>query len=829
MNEIPVLSEQEKRIKKEIEQSADSKHINLNRAHGILQQIRDAKPSIDIERGYCFTRSFRKTEGEPLILRWSKALLLYAREATVYIDDNQLLAGRCGKQGRYGILYPELDGNILGEAIKQLPERKVSPFQVTPEDARIIIEEIAPYWEGKTFHEDLAKALTPETFRLTYNSDAGLSSRFIVNETASFRSSIQWVHDYETVLQNGFCSIRKEASERLKQLDEFSPIDSTEKKPFLQAVINVCDAIVLWAERHAELAEQLSKTEQNSKRKQELQRIAATCRHVPAYPARNFYEALQSQWITQMFSRVEQKTGTIISNGRMDQYLYPYYQKDIEEGLINDDEVQELLECMWVAMAQFVDLYLSSTGGAFNEGYAHWEAVTIGGQTKTGLDAVNDLTYIFLKSKREFPLNYPDLAARIHIRSPKRYLYDVAETIKDGSGFPKLINDEEVVPLLLSKGAGFEEALDYSVSGCAECRMPNRDTYTSPNAYINFAAALEMTIYNGKMLKYGDEVIGLETGELEEFKTFDELFEAFLRQQKYFLKHAFIQQHEIIRLRAQHFASPLGSTLHRLCRETYTDLHQPHIEGGIDLGYFEYIGYATVIDSLSAIKKTVFDDGRLSLAELKQALQNNFKGAEVIRQLLRNAPSYGNNDAYADMIGKRIDLEAQEFTRKYSAELGVHLDLRLVPFTSHVPFGKVVSATPNGRFAWFPLSDGSGATQGADINGPTAVLLSNYYTKNYNYREHAARLLNVKFSPSCLQGTDGTKKLVQFIKTWRDLKLWHIQFNVLNRETLIEAQNNPEQYRNLLVRIAGYSAFFTELSYDLQSDIIARTQHETVF
>ncbi|MDR2763469.1 MAG: hypothetical protein LBB90_00380 [Tannerella sp.] len=823
MNDL-ILSAQEERIQQEIH-NGDANQEKKNRAHHILKEIRTKKPQIDVERGYYFTRSFRETEGEPLILRWSKALFLYAREATVYIDDRQLIVGRCGKQGRYGILYPELDGNILGEAIEHLPERDVSPFDISEEDARIVREEIAPYWEGKTFHEDLARALPPETRRLTYNNDASLSSRFIVNETASFRSSIQWVHDYEIVLEKGFLGIRREMEERIAQLDEYSPVDNTEKRPFLQAVIHVCDAIILWAERHADLAGMLAGRETNPVRKAELQRIAETCRHVPAHPARTFYEALQAQWFTQMFSRIEQKTGTVISNGRMDQYLYPFYARDREAGILTDEQTQELLECVWVSMAQFIDLYLSSTGGAFNEGYAHWEAVTIGGQTKDGYDAVNELTYLFLKSKREFPLNYPDLAARIHVRSPQRYLYEVAETIKDGSGFPKLINDEEVVPLLLSKKATFEEAYDYSVSGCAECRMPNRDTYTSPNAYINFAAALEMTVYNGRMLFYGDELIGLPTGEFERFTSFEEILDAFLKQQRYFLKHAFIQQHEIIRLRAQHFATPLGSALHRLCRETCIDLHQPQVEGGIDLGYFEYMGYATVIDSLAAIRQVVFEEKRITLSELKQAMQRNFEGGEAIRQRLLHAPSYGNDEAGVDAIGRLLDREAQEFTRRYSRELGVHLDLRLVPFTSHVPFGKVVSATPNGRRAWFPLSDGSAATQGADVNGPTAVLLSNYQTKNCNFREHAARLLNIKFTPSCLQGGEGTDKLVQFIRTWRDLRLWHVQFNVMNRETLLEAQKHPERYRNLLVRIAGYSAYFTELSPDLQSDIIARTQH----
>lgn len=824
---VKVLSPQEERIANELNKKV-IKFKRPNRAGDILKEIRAAKPKIDVERGLYFTEAFKKTEGQPLNVRWAKALYHYAKNATVYIDENQLLVGRSGKPGRYGILYPELDGNIFKEAIEKLPTRENSPFDITEEDARIVAEEIAPYWQGKTFHENFANALTPETTRLTYNNDKELTSRYIVNETASFRSSLQWVHDYEIVLEKGFKGIKEEALERLKTLDEYSPTDNTVKKPFLDSIVITCDAIVLWANRHADLAQELAEKEENPVRRAELLKIAEICRHVPENPPRTFYEAMQSQWFTQMFSRIEQKTGTIISNGRMDQYLYPYYKKDIEAGLITDSEVQELFECMWVSMAQFVDLYLSDTGGAFNEGYAHWEAVTIGGQTKEGLDATNELTYILLKSKREFPLNYPDLAARIHTRSPKRYLYEVAETIKAGEGFPKLLNDEDIVPLLLSKGATFEEAYDYSVSGCAECRMPNRDTYTSPNAYINFAAALEMVVYNGRMLKYGDELLGLETGEFESFKSFDEVLDAFLKQQRNFIKHAFIQQAHIIRLRAEHFASPLGSALHKLCRETYTDLHQPKIEGGIDLGYFEYMGFGTVIDSLAAIKKLVFEEKKLTLKELKEALEHNFKGYEAVRQLLLNAPSYGNDDNYADSIGKLLDREAQEFTAKYGAELGVHMDLRLVPFTSHVPFGKVVSATPNGRFAYVPLSDGSSPSQGADINGPAAILLSNYATKNYDHNEHAGRLINVKLSPSCVKGEEGTEKLVQFIEAWRDLKLWHIQFNVLNTETMRQAQKHPEDYRNLLVRIAGYSAYFTELTKDLQDDLISRTEHEAV-
>ncbi len=798
------------------------------RAFKILDRIQGLTPVVDVERGKYFTESMRQTEGEPLILRWAKAMMHIARNITVYIDEDQLLVGRAGAQGRYGILYPELDGDFLGLAMQDLQNREVSPFEIKKEDAQIIIKEISPYWQGKTFHEDLAQSLPEDTLRLTYEPENPLLSRFIVNETASFRSSLQWVHDYEKVLDMGFKGIKEKAQARLRRLSEFSPLDNCQRRPFLQAVILTCDAIILWANRHAAMARQMAAQESDPQRKQELEEIADICSWVPENPPRNFREAMQAQWFTQMFSRIEQKTGTIISNGRMDQYLYPFYKADIEAGRLSEEQAIELFECMWVGMAQFIDLYISPTGGAFNEGYAHWEAVTVGGQTKDGRDASNDLTYLILRSKREFPLHYPDLAARIHTRAPKRYLWEVAETIRQGSGFPKLINDEEVIPLHLSKGASFEEIYDYSVSGCAEIRMPNRDTYTSGCAYINYAAALEMALYNGRMQKHGDELIGLETGDPTKFSDWEQFWDAYLAQQLNFIKHAFIQQYIIIKLRHEHFATPLGSALHDLCMEHCLDLHTPQIPGGINLGYFECIGYGTVVDSLAAIKKLVFEEKKVTMGELLEALRNNFEGREDLRALLRSAPCYGNNDPYADSIAKAIDRTSVEFTRNYAHELGVHLDFRLVPFTSHVPFGKVVSATPNGRLAYTPLSDGSSASHGADVNGPTAVLLSNFASKNYDYRERAARLLNIKLTPACVEGDEGLEKLVSFIKTWCDLKLWHIQFNVINADTLIAAQKNPDRYRNLIVRIAGYSAYFCDLSKDLQDDLIARTAHDTI-
>ena len=824
----PCLSPQEERLQEKIQGKENHFRKTHPRVFRLLERFDGQKPRIDIERALYFTESMRQTEGEHLTLRWAKALMHIAKNISVCVQEDQLLLGRAGCDGRYGILYPELDGDFLDIAVRDLPTRQQSPAYITEGDARRVVEEIAPYWKGKTYHEDLNASLPPEVHKLTYDDPEGLISRFIVNETSSFRSSIQWVHDYAKVLRRGFNDIKREAQEKLAALDPLSPKDMCEKKPFLEAVVIVSDAIVLWARRHAALAREMAAKEQNPERKAELLRMAENAERVPAEPARDFYEAVQSQWFVQMFSRMEQKTGTTISNGRMDQYFYPYYIKDIEEGKITEEKAMELLECMWVGMAEFIDMYISPTGGAFNEGYAHWEAVTVGGQTPEGCDATNELTHLILKSKREFPLHYPDLAARIHSRAPESYLWDVAETIKDGAGFPKLLNDEEIIPLYVSKGATFEEALDYAVSGCAEARMPNRDTYTSGGAYINFAAAVEMTLRNGRMKKYGDRALGVETGDPRGFETWEQFWDAYRQQHMLFLRTAFIQQYLIIQIRARHFAQPMGSALHDLCMKHCLDLHQPHIPEGVDLGYFEFMGLGTVVDSLSAIKKFVYEEKRLTMDQVLAAIDADFEGYEDVRALLRSAPCYGNNDPYADAIGKELDRISVEYAAKYSKDLGINNDVRYVPFTSHVPFGKVVSATPNGRAEWFPLSDGSSASHGADVHGPPAVLLSNAATKNMGMRARAARLVNIKFTPKSVQGDQGTEKLVDFIRTFCDLKLWHVQFNVLNRETLIAAQHDPQKYRNLIVRIAGYSAYFVDLSPDLQNDLIARTDHEAM-
>ena len=403
----------------------------------------------------------------------------------------------------------------------------------------------------------------------------------------------------------------------------------------------------------------------------------------------------------------------------------------------------------------------------------------------------------------------------------------MAETIKEGSGFPKLLNDEEIIPGLLAHGADFANARDYSVSGCTEVRMPNLDTFTTACPWINLASVIELTLNNGRMKKYGDELLTIETGDPRTFTSYEELEKAFFAQEEYILKMAFKQQYIANRLHARHFASPFGSALHKLCMKNGQDLHSEHVKDGIDIGFFDFIGFGTAADSLAAIKKTVFEDKTLTMEQVLTALDADYENAEIVRQRLLHAPKYGNDDPYADSIAKKIDRFGVKFGEAYSKYLGVQMDLRYVSQSSNVPFGSVVGATPNGRKAWTALSDGASASQGADTNGPASVLLSNYHTKNSDLKNRASRLLNIKMSPASVQGEEGTQRLIAFIKAWRDLKLWHLQFNIINQQTLLDAQKNPEHYRSLLVRVAGYSAYFVQLSPKLQDDIILRTQNES--
>lgn len=791
-------------------------------------------PRVALERAVYFTESFKRTEGQPLVLRWAKALQNIAENISVTIFDDELIVGRPNTWlGRYTLVYPELDGTIIQDGANAFIAAKGAPdaVTVTDEDKRIIDEVLFPYWNGKDFTPNFIKGLPPETRHFTWGSDpknVGTTQTFVIVSTSTMRHSQNWVIDFGKMLTRGCKGMREEAQARLAALDD--PRDLAFRKPFYEAAIITCDALSLFARRYSELAAQMAGKEKNPQRKKELEEIAAVCAWVPENPARTFREAIQAQWFTQLFSRFEEMVGGQINSGRMDQYLYPTYKKDIDEGRLTSEGAQELFQCLWLNTMQSVESQMSPSAAKGREGFSHHETVTIGGLTPDGQDATNELSYVLLESTRPLRMSYPELGVRIHANTPDRFLHAVAETIKDGKGSPKLINDEFEVPWFLANGVEMREALDYAMSGCSESRLPNRETHKTGNAGINYGAVMEMTLRDGKMKIYNDEQFGLKTGDPRSFKTYDDVWNAFRLQLENVTKHIMIQNYIAAALKPRYIAAPLASTLHDLAMENGRDLHThaDHIPGALDASCIDGLGgFATCIDSLAAIKHLIYDTKKLTWDQLLEALENNWKGHEVTRQLCLNAPKYGNGIEWVDAIGFQIQRTVMEYAHAHPRPHGQSANMRIIPITFHIPTGKVTMATPNGRPAGEYLSDGIVPSHGCDTKGPTVTLESIARATCHLYKEHREDLLNMKISPGNISGEAGTRRLMQLIRAWASQKHAHIQFNILNRDSLLDAQKHPEKYRDLVVRVAGYCAYFTDLSPAQQAEIIARTEQQT--
>ncbi|MBI2314425.1 MAG: glycyl radical protein [Betaproteobacteria bacterium] len=825
-----VLSAQEQRIARGAIVPEGSRLVGT-RLERMLDGFLHVPPRVSIDRARLFTESFKQTEGMMIEVRAAKALAHMTSNIDIAIGDEELIVGHCtsGTPGRrYGVLYPEIHAGFFA-SLKDLPARTAGAFAITQEDIRVIEQEIMPYWKGKTLWEAYTNLL-PENVAHVFFKPNSSSTRGVIDDLSTIKAMADWIPDYQKVIQKGFNGIKREAEERLESLDPLHPKNTFEKRAFLQAVIIVCDAMVTFGKRYAALASATAKKEKSARRKKELLEIAEVCAWVPGNPARTFREALQSLWFTRCGICFEQE-GAGIGNGRIDQYLYPFYERDVREGRITKDDAMELLQCVWMNMAQYKRLRVGGTIGSF-EGYPHFEQTTVGGQTRDGRDATNELSYLVLQSKIDWPLDTPDLMVRIHSRTPQAFLMKACECAKQGTGFPKFENDEEIVPNIIAKsGVPLEEALDYAGSGCVEARLPNLDIYAGLEALTNIPTAVEMALKDGK-IKLANEVeeerLGVRTGDESGFTSFDDVMNAFRLQAEHLIKLLWTKQTvlETVKQQQRPMAAPLISSLNDRLMDQCVDIHSNRVKGGIRAGgKINLVGFGTVVDSLAAIKKLVYDDKTVTINGLLEALENNFEGKEALRQMCLNAPKYGNNDPYVDSIAHEVQGMLLSIIGEYTCPFGLKHDLVFVPVSSNVSLGAALGPTPDGRKAKEPVSNGVGPTQGCDVNGPTAVLLSVAAARNTRGEGQGAQLLNIKLSPQAVAGEEGTRNLAALIRTWCDLKLWHIQFNVVNADTLREAQKDPERYRDLLVRVSGYSAYFVDLSPRLQNEIIGRTEH----
>ncbi len=800
-----------------------------DRVLNLYRKIRDyGPPRVSLDRALVFTESFKETEGQPMVLRWAKALKLYAETAPIAIFSDELIVGRPNTWlGRWGLVYPELDGSImpLGVEMFRNNKGKAGEVVVTDEDKKVVDEILTPYWAGKDYATNFFNALPEETRFIMLGPDKKNTILWtcVVTATSPMRHSQNWTPDFSKILIRGVRGIREEAQAKLAALSD--PRDFVYKKPFLDGVILTCDAMTTWSRRYAQLASDLAEKETDAVRKKELGQIAEICNWVPENPARTFREALQAQWWGQMFNRIEQ-TSSAMGQGRFDQYLLPYYQKDIAEGRLTKEFATELLQCLWLNMYQCVEIKLHPIAAASTEGFSKFEDVCVGGQTPDGKDATNELSYLILESTRALQITTPEPCVRIHANTPDKFLHYIAEVIKDGKGFPKLLNDEIVIPFYLANGATLKEALDWSISGCCENRLINRETHVTGNGALNYGSATEMTFRNGKLRVLKDIAFGVETGDPRNWTSFNDVWQAFCKQLAYIAKHVLIQQHVALKLKPDYFAAPATSMLHDLAMAECRDLHShgQYFRGAIDHSCFEAIGKATAVDSLAAVKHLIFDTKRLTWDQLLRAIEDNWKGHEAVRQMCLNAPKYGNGIDWVDEIGWNIEHFLLDILHKNPKPHDQGFLLRQIPVTAHVPLGKVTWATPNGRPAGEYLSEGISPCHGMDVKGPTTSLGSMAKARDISYREKGGDLINMKFAPAIVAGEEGTRRLMQLIRTWSGLKHWHVQFNILNRATLLAAQKDPAKYQNLIVRIAGYSAYFVDLSPMQQAEIIARTE-----
>ncbi|MBZ4653916.1 MAG: pflD [Peptococcaceae bacterium] len=783
------------------------------RVKSLRKRLRSFPQAICVERAVLITESYRETEGEPMVIRRAKALSRILEKMSIYIGDGELIVGNQASAPNKAPVFPETGARWVAEQLDSFATRTVNRFLVTEEEKKVL-RDILTYWKEKTVLEVAPKLLPDETreiFELTYP---------VISPTLFLRNCVgHLVPNYAAILKRGFGGIRTEVQEKMESLDPSMP-ENISKLQFYRAVLIICDAVSHFAQRYADLAEQLASTEDDESRKKELKDIAEICRWVPENPARTFREALQAFWFLQLIIHIE-TDGLAESPGRFDQYLYPYFSKDLAEGKLTLEEAQELLDCVWIKMNEVIKLSDIPPAAKYFGGVTMSENLILGGINEDGEDVTNELSYLCLEADRHIMLPQPALSIRLHSRTPERFLLKVVELIKTGGGKPAIFNDEIIIPSLMSDGIPLKDARNYAIVGCVEPTPSDNTNGWTNAAMFNLGKCLELALHNG-VCQLSGKRIGLETGDAKTFTSFDQVMSAFKKQVSYFIKHMVTMLNTWDKVHAELIPTPFVSSFMDDCIAKGQDL----AEGGARFNFTgpQGIGLADVADSLTAIKTLVFEKKLLSMDQLIDALSNDFEGQEDVRLLLRNkAPKYGNAETTPDLLAREVGLFYCREVAQYNNPRGGKYRPGLYPVASNVPLGGVVGALPNGRKKGIPLADGISPVHGCDVKGPTAVL------RSVSRVEHAAAtngtLLNIKFHPSALKSENDMKKLISLLRSFCSLKLMHIQFNVVSADTLRMAQLDPENNRDLMVRVAGYSAMFVDLDKKLQDDIIERTEH----
>lgn len=775
----------------------------------LRQQSLAAVPTIATERAELLTEFYRTLPGTFSIpVQRALAFQYLLEHKTLVIHDGELIVGEKGPAPKATPTYPELCCHTLAD-LDVLNSREKIPFAVSPEARRIYEETIIPFWRGRTMRERIFQEMTPE-WQAAY--EAGVFTEFMEQ-----RSPGHTVLD-DKIYRQGFLDFKAAIQAHLAALDYLNDPDAYDKQEELKAMLICADALIHLAGRYANLARTLAAQEPSPQRRQELEQIAEICDTVPAHAPRTFWEALQAYWFVHLGVTTELNPWDSFTPGRLDQHLYPFYAREVAAGTLTRAQAEELLQCFWIKFNNQPAPPKVGVTAAESSTYTDFAQINLGGLKEDGTDGVNEVTYLILDVVEELRLLQPSASIQVSKKNPDAFIQRAARIIRTGYGQPSIFNTDATIQELVRQGKTVVDARNGGTSGCVEVGAFGKESYIL-TGYFNLPKVLELTLHNGVDPRTGRQ-LGPATGDPREFQSFETLFAAFQQQLRYFVDLKIRGNNVIERLYARYLPAPFLSILIDDCIAHGRDYHA----GGAryNTAYIQGVGLGTITDALSALKTHVFEQRDISMDALLTALAANFEGAAALRQrLLHRTPRYGNDDDAADRLMVAVfETFFQAVDGRPTPKGGVyHIDM--LPTTCHVYFGAVCGATPDGRLAGTPLSEGISPVQGADRHGPTAVLKS---VAKLDHIRTGGTLLNQKFTPALLQDEAGLERLVQLVRAYFRLDGHHIQFNVVDAATLRTAQAHPEQYRDLIVRVAGYSDYFCDLGRALQEEIISRTE-----
>jgi formate C-acetyltransferase len=782
-----------------------------DRIEKLREQSLHARPVISLERAMLLTEFYGSGESERLSIPVARARAFkhIMENKSICINPGELIVGERGPAPKATPTYPEICTHSLDD-FETLHSRPKIPFEVTDEAREIQKGKIIPFWSGRSIRERIFSEVDPEWI--------SAYSTGVFTEFQEQRAPGHTVLD-DKIYKKGFIEFKNDIQASIDRLDFFNDPDAYAKREELRAMDIAADALILYAKRHADRLNELGEQESDPVRRMELKRMAEICMRVPAHAPENFWEALQYYWFVHLGVITELNTWDSFNPGRLDQHLYPFFRRDTDDGNLTREQAKELLEAFWIKFNNQPAPPKVGITAEESSTYTDFCLINLGGLTEEGDDAVNELTYLMLDVIEEMRLLQPSSMVQVSKRNPDNYLKRAIEIIRTGFGQPSVFNSEAIVQELIRQGKSIKDARNGGASGCVETGAFGKESYIL-TGYFNLTKVLEITLNNGTDPRTNKR-IGKKTGDPVNFATFDELYEAFEVQLRHFIDIKIKGNRIIERLWAGYLPAPFMSILIDDCIENGRDYN----DGGAryNTSYIQGVGIASVADSLTAIRYNVYDRNETGMAELLEALRSNFKENEALRcQLLDRTPKYGNDDEYADQTVRRVFDSYFNAVDGRPNTKGGRFRINLLPTTVHVYFGSIIGATPDGRSSGDPLSEGISPVQGADRKGPTAVLKS---AARIDHIRTGGTLLNQKFTPQVLADETGIAKLAQLIRAYFSMDGHHIQFNVVTAETLRNAQKSPERYRDLIVRVAGYSDYFVDLGEALQNEIIRRTEH----